>query len=87
MKVVHDVSNSQGQHVGWAIFCPACQMTHMVNSSWTFNNDLEKPTFIPSLLVTNEDIRCHSFVTNGKIEFLNDCKHDLAGQTVELKQW
>jgi hypothetical protein len=28
---------------------------------------------------------CHSFVTDGKIQYLNDCTHDLAGQTVELK--
>lgn len=27
---------------------------------------------------------CHSFVTNGRIQFLNDCTHGLAGQTVEL---
>jgi len=28
--------------------------------------------------------RCHSFVTNGKIQFLGDCTHALAGQTVDL---
>lgn len=27
---------------------------------------------------------CHSFVTDGKIQFLSDCFHKLAGQTVEL---
>lgn len=27
---------------------------------------------------------CHSFVTDGKIEFLGDCTHELAGQTVPL---
>lgn len=28
---------------------------------------------------------CHSFVTDGKIKFLNDCTHKLAGKTVELQ--
>lgn len=28
--------------------------------------------------------RCHSFVRDGKIQFLGDCSHDLAGQTVDL---
>lgn len=28
--------------------------------------------------------RCHSFVRNGHIEFLGDCTHELAGQTVAL---
>jgi len=27
---------------------------------------------------------CHSFVTNGRIQFLGDCTHVLAGQTVDL---
>ena len=27
---------------------------------------------------------CHSFIREGKIEFLSDCTHKLAGQTVEL---
>jgi hypothetical protein len=27
---------------------------------------------------------CHSYVTDGKIQFLGDCTHPLAGQTVEL---
>lgn len=28
---------------------------------------------------------CHSFVINGKIQFLTDCSHSLRGQTVDLK--
>lgn len=30
---------------------------------------------------------CHSFVTDGKIQFLSDCTHELAGQTVEIPDW
>lgn len=30
---------------------------------------------------------CHSFVTAGRIQFLNDCTHELAGQTVDLPDW
>ena len=30
---------------------------------------------------------CHSFVRDGRIEFLSDCTHELAGQTVELEEW
>lgn len=28
--------------------------------------------------------QCHSFVEGGRIQFLNDCSHSLAGQTVDL---
>jgi len=31
--------------------------------------------------------RCHSFVTDGRIQFLSDCTHALAGQTVDLPDW
>lgn len=30
---------------------------------------------------------CHSFVTDGRIQFLGDCTHSLAGQTVDLPDW
>lgn len=30
---------------------------------------------------------CHSFVRDGQIEFLGDCTHKLAGQTVPLEAW
>lgn len=30
---------------------------------------------------------CHSFVTDGRIQFLDDCTHALAGQTVALPPW
>jgi hypothetical protein len=31
-----------------------------------------------------KDQICHSFITDGKIQFLSDCTHKLKGQTVEL---
>lgn len=30
---------------------------------------------------------CHSFVTDGRIQFLTDCTHALAGQTVDLPEF
>lgn len=30
---------------------------------------------------------CHSFVRDGRIVFLSDCTHALAGKTVELELW
>jgi hypothetical protein len=29
---------------------------------------------------------CHSFVTEGRIQYLGDCTHELAGQTVDLEE-
>jgi Family of unknown function (DUF6527) len=30
---------------------------------------------------------CHSYVRDGQIQFLGDCTHSLAGQTVPLPSW
>jgi hypothetical protein len=39
-------------------------------------------------IVQHEEQRvCHSFVTDGRIQFLADCTHPLAGQTVDLPEW
>ena len=32
-------------------------------------------------------VTCHSFVTDGQIQFLADCTHAMAGQTVPLPDW
>lgn len=67
---------------------------------WEFNGDFEKPTVQPSVLVRwpanpnaieefkewRKERVCHSFITDGKIQFLSDCTHALAGQTVELDE-
>lgn len=64
--------------------------------AWTFNGSLDKPTFNPSLLVRwnyNDEEHgfveknvCHSFIRDGKIQFLGDCTHALSGQTVDLPE-
>lgn len=69
-------------------FCPGCRHIHAVGKNiHTFNGDFEKPTFTPSVLVTwggQPNWCCHSFVTNGMIQFLGDCTHELKNQTVAL---
>lgn len=61
-------------------------------ASWTWNGSLDRPTFAPSILLkieytdpTRSNIVCHSFVTDGKIQFLGDCTHALAGREVEIE--
>ena len=53
---------------------------------WTWNGDTEKPTLRPSVLTRNHDesFRCHSWVNDGLAQFLGDCSHSMAGQTVDL---
>lgn len=91
--------NQQGDNLGEMLVfhCPGCGYDHPFNvggdaskhPQWTWNGSLERPTFSPSLLCNKDHAasRCHSYVTDGKIQFLNDCHHNLKGQTVELPDW
>ena len=73
-----------------AFFCPACGYAHWFkvgNGGWTWNGDRDKPTIKPSILTLYVEPRCHSFVTDGMIRFLDDCTHDMKGKTVELPEF
>ena len=63
--------------------------------TWEFDQNLKRPTFSPSLRCRADwwnpetkryDIKlcCHFFLRNGRLEFLDDCTHPLAGQTVDM---
>jgi len=77
-------------------FCPGCERPHAVGvkgpGAWGYNGDAERPTFTPSVGVNMDRGApdaplCHSFVTGGRIQFLTDSDHALAGQTVDLPDW
>lgn len=70
----------------WFFQCPGCDCLHYVDSPrWNFNGDVNNPSVTPSLVIEHSDnVRCHLFVRDGKIEFLDDSTHALKGQTVEI---
>lgn len=75
-----------------SFFCPGCNYAHVIRTrgekAWQWNGDVNAPTFSPSYLVgPGTKSQCHSFIKNGRIEFLNDCWHELKGQTVDLPNW
>lgn len=70
---------------------------------WGYDFKHDCPTFTPSLKHSTNRPRtigemtkpvtytqCHYFIKNGQIQYLSDCIHPLAGQTVDLPdipQW
>ena len=77
--------------------CPACDFEHSFRVDeeywaregkgvWTFNGDYKKPTFRASMLSRNpkNTRRCHSYLEEGRWRFLDDCTHELVGQTVDM---
>lgn len=77
------------RHYYW---CPGCDSLHGIairldvqdnGASWMFTGSLERPTYSPSQLSTGSN-RCHTFIRDGIIEFLEDCSHSMKGQKVPM---
>lgn len=75
--------------------CPGCKTGHRLPvegpNAWQWNRDLDAPTLSPSIFVRSGKSTggrvCHSHICEGRIQFLDDCTHELAGQTVDLPDW
>lgn len=56
--------------------------------NWTWNGSVDHPTLKPSVLTRGGDIDgeviCHSWINDGKVQFLDDCSHELANKTLDL---
>jgi len=99
MAKIHKMCEDAGlfKETDYAFHCPGGECGHAIRVKgpepcWGWNGSTEAPTFTPSIFVnrgsTNPTApQCHSFVTDGKIQFLGDCSHSLKGQTVELPDW
>jgi len=70
-----------------AVWCPACDDAVVLGVNtphgWTFDGNMEKPTFEPSIKVMGntgtKDTVCHSFLRAGVWQFLDDCTHAMRG--------
>jgi hypothetical protein len=96
------VTNGDGSHYGVRFDCPGCGDPHVVPTEphprgWGWNGSLNLPTLTPSILVhphgvllddgsVGQSPLCHSFVTDGRIQFCSDSTHALSGQTVDLPE-
>jgi len=75
MKVSKVLRRSEGRY--WH-FCPSCKKYHPLPDTWTFDGDLESPTFTPSFkqYLGKGEISCHYIITKGKIYFCSDSNMD-----------
>jgi hypothetical protein len=81
---------------GYFWYCPACEETHPLPDGWTFDGNLDAPTFSPSFLhrwncgpliepPKREGVNvCHYVVTAGQVAYCGDCTHRLANQTIPM---
>lgn len=74
-------------------FCRGCHTHHVIvipphPAAWNWNEDRQNPTINPSILVQGgeRNIVCHSFIRDGRMQYLDDSTHKLRGMTVELPE-
>jgi hypothetical protein len=87
---LHKMGQGPNGGINYVFHCPGCQYGHPVEvPRWIWNGSYDHPTFQPSLLCNGHDpkSRCHSYIKDGKIQFLSDCYHPLADQTVDIPDW
>lgn len=76
---------SDAQNRRWTFFCPGCQSKHTISEkTHHFNGDVDYPTLSPSVIYNAEGYRCHFYISDGHIQYLTDCTHIMAGQTLDL---
>lgn len=70
----------------YSFYCPGCEWTHHITSSWQIENINDKPTVSPSVLTKggSKESTCHLFIKAGMIQYLSDCGHKFAGQTIPM---
>lgn len=84
-----DVGGSKPhERIVW--YCPGCKCHHGVpipphRGAWNWNSSLDEPTLSPSVVIRHNGSDCHCFIRDGKIKFLGDCTHALAGKAVEMQ--
>ena len=88
---VHKVSDKPGYIAFWCFGCRTRHSLKVAGNSkprWDFNLNFDRPTLTPSVKVTAPPLNfcCHSFITDGKIQYLSDCTHKYAGKTVDLAE-
>jgi hypothetical protein len=93
MAKIKDVKyehNGKVHHEQYLYWCEGCGYEHAFalhenGGHHSFNGDLDNPTVSPSLVQNfTPGKMCHSFIRDGKIQYLGDCWHHLKGQTIEL---
>lgn len=84
---VIDLHHVEGEGNAWLFWCPGCATHHApAVARWSRAGSTTSPTLSPSVVTEYADgRRCHLFVREGKLVFLDDCTHALAGQTVPME--
>ncbi len=91
-KLINEYKGVKYHHDQYMYMCEGCGYAHVFalkaeGGHHDFNMNLDNPTVSPSLVQNHTPCKmCHSFIRDGKIQYLNDCHHHLKGQTIDLPE-
>jgi hypothetical protein len=94
MAKVKKLKKTGGLGPDYSFYCPGCRTEHFIWTKQTkfvkciseFNGDVDKPTFLPSIMIRHGlNMICHSYITEGTIHFLGDCIHEFSGQSLPME--
>lgn len=84
-------------------WCPGCSCGHGISTRepgpvWVVSGAPERPTITPSVKIEQPKwdaqkndwaphILCHSVITDGRIHFELDCRHEFAGHTMAMVEF
>lgn len=89
-------NHDQNDRHYWWFWCPACGFIHQLDERWKVGGTPESPTVEGSYLQYGSEAdleampRCHLFIRDGQLQYLSDCSHSMAGQTIpmpDLPRW
>lgn len=87
-KEVHTVWHGEGPGPRWGwngdVINPTFTPSILVNFARRLTEEEHARVMAGEDLSATVRMVCHSFVTDGRIQYLGDCTHELAGQTVSL---
>ncbi len=89
-KIFERIKEDEIQYRQYGYRCLGCECFHFFKivedgGKHTFNKDMDNPTVTPSLLCDWQGVpKCHSYIKNGKVQYLSDCEHKYAGLTIDL---
>lgn len=93
MKKLIKCKQQSAEDPEYMFYCPGCGTHHFFKTTgkpaWQFTGNIISPTVRPSILVRTPVGKitkvCHLYITQGKINYLSDCTHPLAGKVVDMQ--
>ncbi len=86
LKIYEAIVRGEKKLLFW---CKACSSNHSVDTDKIeWNGDNYTPTINADIkIISHKNIKCHSFIKNGHIIYLDESEHEYRGKKIELDEF